>query len=434
MKKIISSILVCVMCICLLTPAFAADESTKPQVTFYSKNIKTNPGEDFNIEVNIKDNPGISNYFIILEYDTELFDLTSNYEGERCDFSNSILQGVINMSNEHYEENQASALAIVIDNVTDDGQLFSYRFTAKDKVADTTVKVFLREIGHIEDTYDLYDIYFLIPYNTHSYNVDVSIGTDTELSEESSISLDYMTDKEFADGYEEMMEQRNTPKPTPNWIGVTEPSDSSSSSSDVSRNFELVKNEDTSAYMAPVTDDTFEPDRLLTRYETVDVLSKIFTVKNAQDKNDFTDVLPEYEKAVNAFAQAGVISGYGESSSENAKLFKGELNITRAEFVKLMTDTFNIPAATNGETAFTDISSHWAKDYIAAFTQAGYISGYLDNTFRPDNNITRAEAVVIVNNLLGIDALSADEKVEKVFSDLPDSHWAYNIIGASFRK
>ena len=54
----------------------------------------------------------------------------------------------------------------------------------------------------------------------------------------------------------------------------------------------------------------------------------------------------------------------------------------------------------NATHTFTDISGHWAEDYIARAVQRGWIAGYEDGTFRPDQNITRAEAMTIINRML----------------------------------
>ena len=50
--------------------------------------------------------------------------------------------------------------------------------------------------------------------------------------------------------------------------------------------------------------------------------------------------------------------------------------------------------------AYTDTQNHWAEKQINNFSVNGIISGYLDNTFRPNNNMTRAELVSVINRLL----------------------------------
>lgn len=55
----------------------------------------------------------------------------------------------------------------------------------------------------------------------------------------------------------------------------------------------------------------------------------------------------------------------------------------------------------NPELIFSDIDSHWSKDFVLEFANKGFINGYSDGTFGPDNSITRAEFVKIVNNAFG---------------------------------
>ena len=52
------------------------------------------------------------------------------------------------------------------------------------------------------------------------------------------------------------------------------------------------------------------------------------------------------------------------------------------------------------ENALTDIDGHWAEDYINEAAYYGWIKGYEDNTFRPDQYITRAEAMTLINRVL----------------------------------
>ncbi|WP_460422589.1 S-layer homology domain-containing protein [Paraclostridium sordellii] len=71
---------------------------------------------------------------------------------------------------------------------------------------------------------------------------------------------------------------------------------------------------------------------------------------------------------------------------------------------------------------FNDVKDHWAADKIDLFTQKGYINGYEDNSFKPDNSITRAEFVKIVNKYFGL-----TKKSGKVFNDTVN-HWAKDEI------
>lgn len=82
---------------------------------------------------------------------------------------------------------------------------------------------------------------------------------------------------------------------------------------------------------------------------------------------------------------------------------------------------------------FSDVpSTHWAYSAIASAAEKGWINGYSDGTFRPDNNITRAEAVTLTNAVLNriCDEEFVAEHIDEVltFNDLPSTHWAYGAI------
>ena len=76
----------------------------------------------------------------------------------------------------------------------------------------------------------------------------------------------------------------------------------------------------------------------------------------------------------------------------------------------------------NPSTTLSDIKGHWAEAAIKDFVSKGYVGGYADGTFKPNNNITRAEFVVIVNNYFGLTKSSG-----KVFNDTK-THWAKTSI------
>ena len=75
------------------------------------------------------------------------------------------------------------------------------------------------------------------------------------------------------------------------------------------------------------------------------------------------------------------------------------------------------------ETKFNDIKDHWAETTIESFMKKGYINGYEDNTFRPDNGMTRAEFVKIVNRVFGY----TQKDIEK-FTDVNEDNWFYEDI------
>ena len=83
---------------------------------------------------------------------------------------------------------------------------------------------------------------------------------------------------------------------------------------------------------------------------------------------------------------------------------------------------FTLVSIPKNEIQFTDIRGHWAEKNIVDFVSKGYVSGYNDGTFRPNNKITRAEFVKILNKVFELTKSSG-----KVFNDTK-THWAkYDI-------
>lgn len=86
----------------------------------------------------------------------------------------------------------------------------------------------------------------------------------------------------------------------------------------------------------------------------------------------------------------------------------------------------NLNAATGG---FTDIGTHWARPLVEKFTQQNILSGFPDGTFRPDNHLQRAEAVVLLNKFFNI-----SEGGYPTFTDVRPTDWHYHHIGSAQRN
>ena len=110
--------------------------------------------------------------------------------------------------------------------------------------------------------------------------------------------------------------------------------------------------------------------------------------------NPYSDVSADdwFNNAVSTLTNAGVLDGYEDGT------FKPNGNITRAEFATITARFFE--ATYDGENLFPDIEGHWAQDYINEAANAGIVNGYEDGTFRPQQYITRAEAVTMVNRAI----------------------------------
>ena len=175
-------------------------------------------------------------------------------------------------------------------------------------------------------------------------------------------------------------------------------------------------------YMAAYGNEFF-PDESATRYEVLEALNYLFDVEQGTTEKEFSDVAAEDEELVNKFASVGIINGYDDGT------FGGNRGITRAEFVTILNNTLNNTDVSTTTDRFSDIATHWAREYINAFANLNYVSGYPGGTFKPDNQVTRAEVVSVLNRIAGIKSVSSAQ----VYDDLPSTHWAFGqIMAAAF--
>lgn len=127
-----------------------------------------------------------------------------------------------------------------------------------------------------------------------------------------------------------------------------------------------------------------------------------------------------YNSVINAVVNAGYMKGYPDGT------FRPNGKITRAEFAQMIKV---IDKANTGMAPFADAKGHWAEAAINQAYANGRINGYPDGTFRPNNHITRAEAVTIFNKLydrcVGEHGLANVKGRLVEFNDINRSHWAY---------
>ncbi|MEI8217396.1 MAG: S-layer homology domain-containing protein, partial [Eubacteriales bacterium] len=84
---------------------------------------------------------------------------------------------------------------------------------------------------------------------------------------------------------------------------------------------------------------------------------------------------------------------------------------------------FSGPFSSFGASGFSDTSGHWAASSIDKAVSYGFVKGYLDNTFKPDNPVTRAEFSTMLNGALGITNTTSIS-----FSDVPSNEWYYASV------
>jgi len=145
-------------------------------------------------------------------------------------------------------------------------------------------------------------------------------------------------------------------------------------------------------------DGTFKPDNTITRAEFMKIVNHAGGFTAVSDKT-FTDVsaadwyAPEIAKA----SAAGYISGYPDGSMRpNANITRQEAAIMIARAAQLDLNAAPDLSQFSDAPALAD----WSRSAVAACSQAGYINGYPDGTFRGTQSITRAEAIVIIQKTM----------------------------------
>lgn len=191
----------------------------------------------------------------------------------------------------------------------------------------------------------------------------------------------------------------------------------------------IVKPEEHMAYITGYTDGTVKPLNNIVREEVAAIFYRLMSEEDLKsvttDSVSFSDVEAGRwsAEAISALAQSGYVKGRPDGTFAPAEY------ITRAEFAAIVARFANAQGTVSN---FSDVNNHWAKSYIEACAANGYITGYTDGTFMPDKYITRAEAMAIVNRMLGraTDAagIKAVEDSINKFSDNPENAWYYYIV------
>lgn len=173
-------------------------------------------------------------------------------------------------------------------------------------------------------------------------------------------------------------------------------------------------------YVIGYTDGTIRPNNDISRAEVATIFFRLLTDEAREQytttAGNFTDVKPGMwcNRAIATLTNMGIIKGYTDGSFQpNKSITRAELATIIARFAKLDVNT----------KTFSDINGHWAQKNIELAAGNGWINGYEDGTFRPNNNITRAETFAMINRVL-------DRQTESVSDLLPTSEmnmWSDNL-------
>lgn len=142
----------------------------------------------------------------------------------------------------------------------------------------------------------------------------------------------------------------------------------------------------------------------------------------------FSD-LPEthrYYHALNYLYDAGVMNGYEDGT------VRPDHRINRAELIKLLIEGLGKKAsASDNHDCFPDVGTEWFAPYVCYAREAGWIAGYPDGTFRPAQNVNRAEALKIILNAFGYKTGSGSGLP---FTDVKADDWYAPYLSAAVKK
>lgn len=189
-------------------------------------------------------------------------------------------------------------------------------------------------------------------------------------------------------------------------------------------------------YVSGYVDGTFKPDRFITRAETVKLIVSS-SGEELQSGEQFSDVGESHwagDEIYTAF-QKGYISGYPDGS------FRPDVPVTRAEFAAIIYGSMGQSIPKGGDYFITryfyDSLDMWSTRRVNILGTMGLINGYPDGSFRPDEYVSRAEAVVILNRVKEriADRDFMDRTGKAQYRDVAtknSKHWAYyDILEAS---
>ena len=183
-------------------------------------------------------------------------------------------------------------------------------------------------------------------------------------------------------------------------------------------------------YINGYPDGSVKPDGKITREEMTSILYRIVNHDYEKPFIASGDVFPDVSidrwsaHDIEYMSDKDIVYGYPDGE------FKPGNNLTRAEFAALI-KRFAKLEETDKENPFPDLDeSHWAYDDILSLNASGLMQGYEDGTYRPENQITRAEVMIVINKILGRNP--SEPYVKSLgfnpFNDLEKDKWHYTAV------
>lgn len=184
------------------------------------------------------------------------------------------------------------------------------------------------------------------------------------------------------------------------------------------------------AYIIGYPDGTIGPMNNITRAETATIFFRLLTEKSRGEywstENNYSDVDSSkwFNNAISTLSNAEILKGYSNNT------FQPNAFITRAEFAVIASrfDSSQVPS--DYEKPFSDVPiTHWAYNDIQKAAYLGYIKGYEDGTFHPNDYITRAEAMTLLNRVLNRNVTLENIHKDAIqWSDISTVAWYYTDV------
>ena len=185
------------------------------------------------------------------------------------------------------------------------------------------------------------------------------------------------------------------------------------------------------AYIIGYPDGTVQPQGKITRAEVATIFFRLLMDETRTSmwytENDYSDVDKEnwFNNAVSTLSNGSIVTGYPDGT------FKPNHPITRAEFATIAA-RFDKSEPDVSDSRLTDIKNHWAEEYIKKAEALGYIEGYEDHSFKPNQDITRAEAMTLINRVLDRDTIQVhglleDDMVQWI-DNMDQEKWYYVAV------
>ena len=191
---------------------------------------------------------------------------------------------------------------------------------------------------------------------------------------------------------------------------------------------ERLNGDDHFAYIIGRDDGLVHPEATITRAEVATIFFRLLTdearAEYLTETSPFHDVASDawYATAVATMEAMGIVEGRAPA------VFDPDAPITRGEFAAIAARFDSAPY--DGADRFTDIGGHWAAEYINQAAVKGWVEGQPDGSFAPDRSISRAEAMTLVNRVLGRLPETADDLLDGMITwpDNPPDAWYYLAV------